>query len=100
MALFKKKPAKQQKSSFAPRKQKSRPLLGLVLLAFAVLFLVALVDFEPAQTRWVQAGGETSDNLAGGLGAELAGTAIFYFGISAWLVPLALIYAALSLLFG
>lgn len=98
-ALGKKKSNPQKAASFAPRQGQSKPILALVFLACSILYFVALLDFEPRQSRLIQAGGEASTNLVGALGAELAGYSIFFLGIISWVVPIFLFWISYLLMF-
>ncbi len=99
MAALGKKKSSQKKASFAPRQGQSKPIWALVFLACSILYFVALLDFEPRQSRLIQAGGEASTNLVGALGAELAGYSILFLGILSWIVPLFLFWISYLLMF-
>ncbi|WP_269542843.1 FtsK/SpoIIIE family DNA translocase [Cerasicoccus fimbriatus] len=89
-----------QKKSFAPR-EKSRPLLGLVVLLVGLFLLVAMIDFEPAQSGQFVAGaeGENTKNLAGEIGATTSTLLLRLFGVVSWLVPVAFIWVSTLLIF-
>ncbi len=99
MGIFSKKPATQEKTSFAPRKPQSKPFWALVVLALSVLYIVALLDFNPSQSPHLHVGGEADRNLTGTLGAELAYRTFHLFGIVSWLIPVLLFWVSYLLLF-
>lgn len=99
MGMFKKKPAKQEKTSFAPRKPQSKPFWALVVLAISVIYVVALLDFSPSQSKHLQVGGEADTNLTGTLGTELAYYTFHLLGAVAWVIPLLLFWTSYLLLF-
>ncbi|WP_309398278.1 FtsK/SpoIIIE family DNA translocase [Cerasicoccus maritimus] len=96
----KKKQPAPQKKSFAPR-EKSRPLLGIVLLLVGLFLLVAMIDFEPLQSDQFVVGdvGEGSTNLAGEIGVKTSALMLRMFGLVSWLVPVAFIWVAYLLIF-
>ncbi len=65
-------------------------VLGLVAAAAAVLFGLALASYDARST----------ENLAGPVGAALAGTVVAAFGITAWLLPFELAAASVRLFRG
>ena len=65
-------------------------VLGLVAAAAAVLFGLALASYDARST----------ENLAGPVGAALAGTVVSAFGITAWLLPFELAAASVRLFRG
>ncbi|MBC2596330.1 DNA translocase FtsK [Ruficoccus amylovorans] len=100
MGLFSKKPATaQEKTSFAPRKPQSKPFWALAVLALSVIYLVALLDFNPSQSAHLHAGAQPDPNLTGKIGAELAYLTFSIFGIVSWLIPLLLFWISYLLLF-
>lgn len=95
---------KKSKPTFKPKDARPKPLLGLLFLALFVLILVALWDYQPAQSRHITtaaaeitAGGtsgaavagpaleETQGlNLVGLFGAEIGFYALHLIGWAAW----------------
>ncbi|WP_291971080.1 DNA translocase FtsK 4TM domain-containing protein [Candidatus Symbiopectobacterium sp.] len=69
----------------------SRRLLEAILIVvalFAVYLSVALVSFSPSDPSWSQtAWHEPIHNLCGGIGAWLADTLFFIFGVLAYAIP-------------
>jgi len=65
-------------------------VLGIVAAAAAVLFGLALASYDARST----------ENLAGPVGAGLAGTVVAAFGITAWLLPFELAAASVRLFRG
>lgn len=61
----------------------------LILIAlFAVYLMVSLVSFNPSDPSWSQtAWHEPIHNLGGGVGAWLADTLLFIFGVMAYAIP-------------
>lgn len=100
MGIFAKKPdTTQEKTSFAPRKPQSKPFWALVVLALSVIYIVALLDFNPMQSPHLRVGDEADRNLTGTLGAELAYRTFHLFGVVSWLIPLMLFWISYLLLF-
>jgi len=101
MARLNKKQAKQQqqqqKTSFAPRKAESKPILAVFIFSLGLLYTVALFDFDPLQSELKIAGGPKSENIAGALGAMAADYSIFCFGIATWIIPAFLLWLSLLL---
>ena len=99
---------KKRPPTFNPKDARPKPFLGLLFLAFFALILVAIWDYQPAQSRHITtaaaeitAGGaqdssapdRTLDdrlgpNLVGFLGAEIGFYAHYLIGWAAWLLPL------------
>jgi S-DNA-T family DNA segregation ATPase FtsK/SpoIIIE len=62
--------------------------LSIVVAIFAVYLMVALVSFNPSDPSWSQtAWHEPIHNLGGGVGAWLADTLFFTFGVLAYAIP-------------
>ncbi|MFU9137741.1 DNA translocase FtsK 4TM domain-containing protein [Erwinia tasmaniensis] len=62
--------------------------LLIVVALFAVYLMVALVSFNPSDPSWSQtAWHEPIHNLGGGIGAWLADTLFFVFGVMAYAIP-------------
>jgi S-DNA-T family DNA segregation ATPase FtsK/SpoIIIE len=76
----------------APRYQPHWAVFSLCLL-FGLLLSVALIDFTPQQSTEVTTH-PTDKNLVGSLGAEFSWWAFHLVGISAWLVPVFLLWMA------
>ncbi len=74
--------------------------IGLfVLLAFAVYLLLAFVSYSPMDPSWTFAGAQAATtNLVGSSGALVADAALLTLGWAAYLLPMALLGAALGLL--
>ena len=66
--------------------------LLMIVALFAVYLMVALVSFNPSDPSWSQtAWHEPIHNLGGGVGAWLADTLFFIFGIMAYGIPLVIL---------
>ncbi|RWR02035.1 cell division protein FtsK [[Pantoea] beijingensis] len=62
--------------------------LLIIVALFAVYLMVALVSFNPSDPSWSQtAWHEPIHNLGGGVGAWLADTLLFIFGVMAYAIP-------------
>ncbi|MEM6159829.1 DNA translocase FtsK 4TM domain-containing protein [Erwinia sp. P6884] len=62
--------------------------LLIVVALFAVYLMVALMSFNPSDPSWSQtAWHEPIHNLGGGVGAWLADTLFFVFGVMAYAIP-------------
>ncbi|MEZ0581533.1 DNA translocase FtsK 4TM domain-containing protein [Erwinia sp. STN24] len=62
--------------------------LLIVVALFAVYLMVALLSFNPSDPSWSQtAWHEPIHNLGGGIGAWLADTLFFIFGVMAYAIP-------------
>lgn len=62
--------------------------LLIVVALFAVYLMVALVSFNPSDPSWSQtAWHEPIHNVGGGVGAWLADTLFFIFGVMAYAIP-------------
>jgi len=62
--------------------------LLIIVALFAVYLMVALVSFNPSDPSWSQtAWHEPIHNLGGGVGAWLADTLFFIFGVMAYAIP-------------
>lgn len=72
-----------------------RPL-GYILVivgVFAFYLIVALVSFSPSDPSWLQTDWHTSiHNLGGGVGAWLADTLFFTFGVPAYAIPAIMLF--------
>ena len=76
--------------SLKPLSSGRRLLEALLILVslFAVYLMVSLVSFNPSDPSWSQtAWHEPIHNLGGGVGAWLADTLLFIFGIMAYAIP-------------
>ncbi|MGC6505251.1 MAG: DNA translocase FtsK 4TM domain-containing protein [Coraliomargaritaceae bacterium] len=88
----KKKPSTRKGITQQPRIARSRPLLGIFLLIVGLLGLVAIGDFDLAQSSDVST--DPSDvNLVGFIGAKFAYRSFQVIGIAAWLLPVYLIWS-------
>ncbi|WP_345831262.1 DNA translocase FtsK 4TM domain-containing protein [Erwinia sp. HDF1-3R] len=62
--------------------------LLIIVALFAIYLMVALVSFNPSDPSWSQtAWHEPIHNLGGGIGAWLADTLFFIFGVMAYAIP-------------
>ncbi|RPD94400.1 cell division protein FtsK [Candidatus Pantoea deserta] len=76
--------------SLKPLSSGRRLLEALLILVslFAIYLMVSLVSFNPSDPSWSQtAWHEPIHNLGGGVGAWLADTLLFIFGIMAYAIP-------------
>ena len=73
--------------------RRASEFLGVALFAAAVLWIVALVTYEPSDPAWFFSTGATHApaNFAGLVGAFLAEASFQVFGYTAYLVPAALV---------
>lgn len=85
-----KKKAMPQKVVSQPRRAGTRPVVALVCFFVAICGLVAIGDFDLAQSR--QHTTEPETNLVGFLGAEGSFWAFYLVGIAAWLAPVYLFW--------
>ncbi len=70
-----------------------------VLLGFAIYLLLAFASYSPMDPAWTSAGTERAvANLVGSSGALVADAALLTLGWAAYLLPLALVCAAIGLL--
>ena len=70
-----------------------------VLLGFAIYLLLAFASYSPLDPAWTSAGTERAvANLVGSSGALVADAALLTLGWAAYLLPLALVCAAVGLL--
>ncbi len=66
--------------------------LLIIVALFAVYLMVALLSFNPSDPSWSQtAWHEPIHNLGGGVGAWLADTLFFIFGVMAYAIPLVIL---------
>ncbi len=67
----------------------------IIVIAISLFLLVALIGFNPKDSGWSHLGYQPEvDNLTGPAGAWLADLIISGFGLSAFLLPVLVIYAA------
>ncbi len=81
------------------RHPKTKEVLGLLVMAFALLLLVSLLSFSPKDPsffHYVSRGGAVR-NFGGLVGAHLAGDLFGILGVAAFLLPLALFWVGFSL---
>ncbi len=79
-------------SKAMPGKSWRREALLLVMLAIALFMTMSLLSFSPADPSWFNSGkGEAVQNWGGEAGSYLAEFLVQFLGMSAWLLPLALI---------
>jgi S-DNA-T family DNA segregation ATPase FtsK/SpoIIIE len=88
MASRRKKNSSTATIESGPRKSPARPFWGIVLITVGVLVLVALFDFDKAQSRHLTTDIENiMQNKVGYMGAEFAFFAFKWLGIGAFFVP-------------
>lgn len=80
----KKKASAPSKIRSEPRRAQARPLCGLVLLLFALLWAVAVFDFDSTQFN---ATNPQDPNLVGRLGAYLGFYGFHFFGVAVFYAP-------------
>ena len=81
------------------RHPKTKEVLGLLFMAFALLLLVSLLSFSPRDPsffHYVSRGGAVQ-NFGGLVGAHLAGDLVGILGVVAFLLPPALFWVGFSL---
>ncbi|MFQ5656190.1 MAG: DNA translocase FtsK [Candidatus Methylomirabilales bacterium] len=81
------------------RSPKAKEIVGLLLMAFALLLLVSLLSFSPQDPsffHYASRGGPVR-NFGGSFGAHLAGGLLVIFGVSAFLLPAALFWIGFAL---
>ncbi len=73
-----------------------REVLLVAAIGLSAFYWTALASFTPIDASWVAVKfpEATPENLAGTLGANLSGLALFVFGLVAWLLPLPLLTSA------
>lgn len=81
------------------RHPKVKEVLGLLVIAFALLVLVSLLSFSPRDPSFFHyvSGGEAVRNFGGLVGAHLAGNLLGTLGLAAFLIPPAFFWAGFSL---
>ena len=79
-----------------------RELYFILAVGIAAYFVTALVSYSPLDPSWVAVSIPPSkpQNLAGELGANLSGYAIFLLGLAAWMLPIPLLTSAWMILLG
>ncbi len=84
------------------RHPKAREVLGLLMMAFALLMLVSLVSFSPDDPSFFHyvSRDEAIRNFGGLVGAHLAGDFLGVLGVAAFLIPLALFWIGFGLVGG
>ncbi len=70
--------------------RRGQELLGLALLALAVMFVAALASYTPEDPGWMVATDEPARNWIGRPGAAAASTLLVIGGLGAWGIPLVL----------
>ncbi|WP_303646234.1 DNA translocase FtsK [Acidithiobacillus thiooxidans] len=86
------RPTPAGRSKAMPGKPWRREALLLVMLAIALFMTMSLLSFSPADPSWFNSGkGEAVQNWGGEAGSYLAEFLVQFLGMSAWLLPLALI---------
>ncbi|MEM9212300.1 MAG: DNA translocase FtsK 4TM domain-containing protein, partial [Pseudomonadota bacterium] len=66
-------------------------LIGCVILAAGVGFMVLLGTYSPFDANWFAATGNPPENLLGGFGASVAGVLMLSIGWASWTIPVVLI---------
>ncbi len=76
-----------------------REVLLVAAIGLTAFYWTALASFTPIDASWVAVNfpEATPENLAGTLGANLSGLALFVFGLVAWLLPLPLLTSAVMI---
>ncbi len=88
MAAKSKKVSSDSTIESGPRKSPARPILGIVLITLGVLSLVALFDFDKAQSRHLTTDVDNMmQNKVGFIGAEFAFFSFKWLGIAAFFIP-------------
>ncbi|MFQ5961416.1 MAG: DNA translocase FtsK 4TM domain-containing protein, partial [Candidatus Methylomirabilales bacterium] len=84
------------------RHSKSREVVGLLVMAFALLSLVSLISFSPHDPSFFHytSQKEAARNFGGLVGAHLAGGLLGIVGIAAFLLPPALFWVGFALVSG
>ncbi|MEO0508232.1 MAG: DNA translocase FtsK [Verrucomicrobiota bacterium] len=88
-----KKTTKRKVVSQQPRKARSRPIWALLFFTLALMSIVAIWDFELAQSR--QHTTEPVASLVGAFGAEGSFWAFHLIGVAAWLGPFYLLWVGI-----
>ncbi|MDR7123322.1 DNA translocase FtsK 4TM domain-containing protein [Pseudotabrizicola sp. 4114] len=70
--------------------RRGRELMGLGLLAVAVLFALMLGSYSPEDPGWMVATDEPANNMLGRFGAAVASTLMIIGGKGAWMLPVIL----------
>ena len=70
--------------------RRGRELVGLALLAGAVLFALMLGSYSPEDPGWMVATDEPANNMLGRFGAAVASTLFIIGGKGAWMLPVIL----------
>jgi S-DNA-T family DNA segregation ATPase FtsK/SpoIIIE len=82
--------------------KKSGKIFTITLcFVLGTLLLIASVDFNPQQIKFVStglSGGGTCENLVGKFGAYAAFCGMRYLGVAHWLIPFALFFAGYTLM--
>lgn len=74
----------------AALERRARELIGLGLIAAALLFTVMLLSYSPEDPGWMVATDQPVRNWLGGIGAAIASTLMIITGKGAWAIPLIL----------
>jgi len=84
------------------RHPKAREVVGLLLMAFALLILVSLISFSPSDPSFFHYAShkEAAHNFGGLVGAHLAGDLLGIVGVTAFLLPPALFWVGFVLVSG
>ncbi|NVN89198.1 MAG: DNA translocase FtsK 4TM domain-containing protein [Desulfuromonadales bacterium] len=83
-----------------PKKEKlAKELQGMALATAGIFFLLTLLSFNASDVSWNSYSNEGGiHNLGGRLGAQVADLFFSSFGLASYLVPLAILYMAYTLL--
>ena len=71
--------------------RRGRELLGLVLLAAALAFMLMLGSYSANDPGWMVATDEPAQNLLGRFGAAVSSTLIIIVGLGSWAMPVILL---------
>ena len=78
-------------STQAMIERRGRELLGLVLIAAALAFMLLLGSYSANDPGWMVATEEPAQNLLGRLGAAVSSTLIIIVGLGSWAIPVILL---------
>ncbi|MGJ3243869.1 MAG: DNA translocase FtsK [Opitutales bacterium] len=102
MAARKRKGGTAPKVSSGPRRPQARPVLAVILGLVGLMALIALLDFDPAQSPFHTTDAQDPANPHNAIGLAGVYTAfgtLYAVGVAAWLLPFALFWAAGQYLF-
>ncbi len=107
MARKKPTPRKRAATKSPPKKSKrsrrvhSSELLGIFLLFLAAAILLSLMSFHASDPSWASASSEQArvQNYLGRVGASVSEALLQLFGFAAFLLPIALVYLGVQMVF-